>query len=426
MRPSLLALSLLAALGLGLRVTAGPGDLRRGDESATPQNPVAALQARIRAGQVTLAHEEDAGYLASVLRHLKVPVSSQGFVFSRTSLQRSRISPKTPRALYFNDEVTVGYCLRGDALEIAAADPNLGTVFYTVDQDPARKGAIVRQGETCLMCHGSTANQGLPGHLIRSVFPDRVGDPVLARGMKRVDHTTPFTERWGGWYVTGTSGQQQHLGNKCFDRSGEPKEDEGVNVTDLKPYFTVGNYLSPHSDLVALLVLEHQCECHNRLARANLFTRAALAEQAELNRVTGKPLDEKRPDIARRIHGACEPLVECLLYSDEAPLREPVTGTSDFAKEFTARGPFDSQRRSLREFDLKSRIFRYPLSYLIYTGVFDGLPVEAKERVYLRLWEVLTGKDRSKPFAHLSAGDRQAVLQILRATKKGLPAYWTR
>lgn len=393
-------------------------------EKSKPDDAVSALIEKIKTGKATLKHDDDHGYLRSTLEQLDVPLSSQVFVFSRTSLQRSRISPKTPRAIYFNDEVSVGFCLWGDVVEVAAADPKLGTNFYTVDQNPANGGAITRETERCLLCHGSSTNQGMPGHLVRSVFPDRTGEPIYSRGTKRVDHSTPFTDRWGGWYVTGTSGDQTHLGNKLFAGQNDYEETEGVNVTDLKTLFTVSNYLTPHSDLVALMVLEHQGETHNRLARANLLTRMALAEQASLNKAFGEPLDQEMEGITRRIHSACEPLVEYLLFSEEAELNGAIAGTSTFAKEFTARGPFDSKGRTLREFDLKKRLFKYPMSYLIYTRAFDGLPKKAKERVYLRLWEVLTCKDRSKPFSHLSPGDCQAVLEILRETKEDLPDYW--
>lgn len=392
--------------------------------TATPGDAVTSLIGKLRAGQTALEHDDDHGYLRSILTQLDVPVSSQVLVFSRTSLQRSRISPKTPRAIYFNDEVAVGFCLRGDVLEISAADPHVGTTFYTVDQDPARGGSITRQTETCLQCHGASATQGLPGHLLRSVFPDATGEPLFSRGTKRVDHTTPFADRWGGWYVTGRSGQQTHQGNKVFGRQADPEASVGTNVVDLAPYFTVANYLSPHSDLVALMVLEHQTEGHNRLVRANLLTRLALHEQTELNKALGRPEDEAMDSITRRIDVACEPLVKYLVFCEEARLECGLEGSGAFAAEFAARGPFDARGRSLREFDLQTRLFRYPLSYLVYTRAFDGLPTAAKQRVYQRLWEVLTGRDQSPPFAHLSADGRQVALEILRDTKLGLPAYW--
>lgn len=395
--------------------------------TADADNVVTKLQAGLTAKATALKPDGEFGYLRGVLRALAVPESSQVLVFSKTSLQRSRIGPKTPRAIYFNDDVTVGYCRGGDVVEVAAADPNLGTVFYTLDQDPAAPPRFTRQTESCLICHGSSRNQGFPGHLARSVAADRRGELVLSRGSRSVDHSTPFGDRWGGWYVTGTSGKQTHQGNQVVggwpwaDAGNQPP---GENVTDLKPYFTAANYPTPHSDLVALMVLEHQGEAQNRLTRANFLTRQALHEQAELNTAFGDPPGTRRESITQRVHWACEPVVQYLLFCDEAKLTGPVAGTSAFAREFAARGPFDAKKRSLREFDLKTRMFRYPLSYVIYSRQFDGLPAEAKERVYLRLWEVLTGKDRSKEFEHLSADDRRAVLDILRETKPGLPAYW--
>lgn len=395
--------------------------------TADADNAVTRLQAGLAAKTAALRPDGEFGYLKAVLRALAVPESSQVLVFSKTSLQRSRIGPKTPRAIYFNDDVTVGYCRGGDVVEVAAADPHLGTVFYTLDQDPAAPPRFARQTESCLICHGSSRNQGFPGHLVRSVAADRRGELVLSRGSKSVDHSTPFGDRWGGWYVTGTSGKQTHLGNQVV--GGWPWADEGdpppgENVTDLKPYFTAASYPTPHSDLVALMVLEHQGEAQNRLTRANFLTRQALHEQAELNKAFGDPPGTRSEGITKRVHWACEPVVQYLLFCDEAKLTEPVAGTSGFAREFAARGPFDATGRSLREFDLKTRMFRYPLSYVIYSRQFDGLPAEAKDRIYRRLWEVLSGKDRSKEFEHLSADDRRAVLDILRETKPGLPAYW--
>jgi hypothetical protein len=77
----------------------------------------------------------------------------------------------------------------------------------------------------------------------------------------------------------------------------------------------------------------------------------------------------------------------------------------------------DGQGRSLRDFDLETRVFRYPLSYLVYSAAFDALPQGAREMVYERFAAVLRGEDRSEPFARLSDGDRAAILAILAATK---------
>jgi hypothetical protein len=392
-----------------------------------PNNAVSRLEERLAAGKTKLAYEEGRGYLQGVLRELKVPVSSQVLVFSKTSLQRNRIGPRTPRAIYFNDDVYVGYCRQGEVMELSATDDRLGTVFYVLDQTVKDRPVLKRQTESCLLCHGSSANQGYPGHLVRSVYTDHAGLPVLTAGGYRTDQTSPLQERWGGWYVTGRHGKQMHMGNWIVHGRGRPDLTEnlaGQNVTSLKDRIDVDSYLSPHSDLVALMVLEHQSEMHNRITRAGMQTRQALHFEQTLNRELGNSRNERWPSTTSRIKSAGEPLVQYLLFSGEAALTEPVEGTSEFAREFAAVGPRDRKGRSLRDLDLKRRLLRYPCSYLIYSSAFDALPGEVKEYVWQRLWDILNGRDPSREYAHLSAEDRTAILEILRDTKKDLPASW--
>jgi len=394
--------------------------------SATPENVVTRLQKQIDAGQVKLPFADDFGYLPAVLKELNVPVSSQTLVFSKTSLQRDRITPRTPRALYFNDDVYVGFCRLGEVMEVSVADPELGAVFYTVTQEPAEKPKFQRHTENCLACHLSK-HQGIPANVVRSVYPDRQGNPILSGGSFRTDHASPLKERWGGWYVTGTHGKQTHLGNLVLSRRTVPDDltnEDGQNVTDLKGRIDTGMYLSPHSDLVALMVMEHQTEMHNRITAANYQTRLAHRDADVINELDHAPRGRLTESAARRVDGAAEQLVKYLLFADEVKLTDPLKGTSGFAEEFAGRGPFDKKGRSLREFDLKTRLFKYPCSYLIYSPAFDGLPASVKERVYRRLWDVLTGKEAGKDYAHLSAADRQAIKEILLDTKPGLPDYW--
>jgi hypothetical protein len=396
--------------------------------NAPADNSISRLQQRLDKGGTTFSHDEQFGYLRSLLRELHVPESSQMLVFSKTSFQRDRITPRTPRALYFNDDTYVGFCQHGAVLEISAADPQLGAVFYSLDQEPVEKPRFVRQGDSCLICHGSSQNQGFPGHLLRSVYVEGNGLPLLASATYRIDQTSPLEHRWGGWYVTGTTGQQKHLGNLIVpDRSQQPERIDntaGINVTDLSSRVQTSPYLTGSSDVVALMVLEHQTEMHNRITRANLLTRMALHEEATLNKELGQPPGTPWDSIARRIKNAGEPLVKYLLFSGEAVLTDRVQGPSGFTEEFVRRGPRDNRGRSLRDFDLGHRLFRYPCSYLIYSAAFDGLPGRVKEYVLQRLWEVLTGKDTSADFAHLSAADRQAIREILLSTKPNLPDYW--
>lgn len=395
--------------------------------AATPRNPVAALQQRLEKGTAKLEYEPGRGYLRSVLRALDIPESSQVLVFSKTSLQRERISPRTPRAIYFNDEILVGFCNRGRVMEISAADEAIGTAFYTIDQVPATRPTVDRQTESCLLCHSSSANQGFPGHLVRSLYVDGQGNPQLASGSFRTDHTSPLAERWGGWYVTGTSGRQVHLGNMICEGSRRPEagdNTDGVNVVDLKDRFKTSIYPTPHSDIVALMVLEHQAGMLNRLARANLETRMALHYRREMNKALGQPPDEPSESARSRIHGVGDAVVEYLLFAGEARLTDRIAGTSTFAADFAARGPRDSKGRSLRDLDLETRLFRYPCSYLIYSRAFDSLTAEVKDYIYQRLWDILNGRAAGKDGPRVSPEDGRAIVEILRETKRGLPDYW--
>lgn len=393
----------------------------------TPDNPVARLDRLLAAGERKLSWHKEVGYLQAVLRELKVPVSSQALVFSRTSLQLRVISPATPRAIYFSDDVYIGYCQNGDVLEISATDAKLGTVFYTMEQRSDLEPRFARQTDNCLMCHETPRTHGVPGHLVRSLYTDARGFPLLNAGTHRVDQSLPLAKRFGGWYVTGTHGKQTHLGNLIVTgrEVKEPVDNtSGHNLTDLGKRFDRTAYLSPHSDMVAQLVLAHQTDAHNLLTRASFTAREALQQEQQLNREMKLPADHRWDSTMVRIRGAGDDLLKYLLFCDEAALSGKIEGTSSFAADFAKLGPRDKRGRSLRDFDLEKRLFAYPCSYLIYSESFDALPDKMREYVLERLWKVLTGRNTSKEFAHLSSADRKAIREILVATKKNLPPYW--
>ncbi len=363
---------------------------------------VSVVQKRLDQGEAHLAFREKWGYLESVLTELHIPLSSQTLVFSKTSLQVDRISPDRPRALYFGDDVYVGM-VRGGLLELTAIDPQRGAVFYVLDQKKTVRPRLVRKDEDCLKCHFTANTLQIPGFLTRSVFPSGSGEPILEAGSYLTDHRSPLSQRWGGWYVTGTHGTDRHLGNGIA-KGGKYEIDtgRGANVTDLKGRVNTAPYPTPHSDLVALMVLNHQVRMHNLITR--------MGYEARLN----------RPELPATIEAA----LRYLLFADEAKLRGPAQGTSSFRAEFEALGPNDSKGRSLRQFDLEHRMFRYQCSFLIYSESFDARPAAAKDPLYRRLWEVLSGKDQSPAFSALSAPDRRAVLEILVETKGSLPDYF--
>lgn len=437
-RPDRLArrLGLAAALGFAalIALSAAPAraDLPIEGEpilylTAPVHDPVARLQEQLDKGETKLAYDQKQGYLKAVLEQLKVPVSSQMLVFSKTSFQRTKISPHAPRAIYFNDNVYIGYVQDGDVLEASAVDPQQGAVFYLLDQRESDKPVFLRQTHDCLQCHASSKTQDVPGHLVRSVYPDDTGIPVFNAGTFTTDHTSPLSERWGGWYVTGKHGSQRHMGNVLVSDKDHPEQLDtaaGANVAQLSGRLDTAPYLAPHSDIVALMVLEHQTQMHNFITAANYQTRLAIHHEKAINEALGRPADALSSHTLQRLKRPAEALVKYMLFVGETKLTDPVEGTSPFTLDFAARGPRDRKGRSLRDFDLHHRLFKYPCSYLIYSEAFDALPARIKEQVYRRLWEVLTGKDTSADFAHLSAEDRQAILEILRETKEGLPDYW--
>jgi hypothetical protein len=397
-----------------------------GYRHAESQDPVARLQKRINSGEVKLDYSEKNGYLESVLKALNVPASSQGLVFSKTSFQLHRIMPSSPRAIYFNDELYVGWVRGGDVLELAAVDPRLGGVFYMLDQEKTARPRFQRNDE-CLQCHVSNSTRNVPGFVVRSVYPDARGYPIAPLGGFITNHISPIKDRWGGWYVSGSHGGERHLGNMRFEEKGteyNPAQLGSQNLDNLEPRFNTASYLTPHSDIVALMVLEHQTQAHNLIAKLGYETRLALHNQQVMNEALQQSNDEMSDSTRRRIRHAAEDLVRYLLFAGEATWQAPISGPGSFAREFAAQGPRDKRGRSLRDLDLKNKLFRYPCSYLIYSEAFDELPKPALDELYRQLWLALTGETKDKELAAIPAADRQAVLEILRQTKPNLPAYF--
>jgi hypothetical protein len=374
---------------------------------------VSKLASQLAAGTVTLGFEPllGTGYLRGILDTLGVPIESQILVFTKTGVQGRVTGPANPRALYFSDSVVVGYIRDAPFLELAVQDARQGVIFYTLPQTPTAPASLTRRNQ-CLSCHQSFASLDVPGMLVRSHFTSTQGQALRQLGSFTVDHRTPFADRWGGWYVTGTHGEMRHLGNSVVTDVDKPESavtPATLNVKSLEGRFDRTGYLSSHSDIVALMVFEHQMHAVNLITRVGWETRVAHAAN-RLDLTTG-PLAE-----------AVNELADYLLFVDEAPLTSPIQGTTGFAASFSAKGPWDRKDRSLRQFDLRTRLFRYPCSYMVYTDAFDALPTEARSAVYQRMWRVLSG-DGGVSY-RVSAPNRRAIIEILRETKRGLPDYF--
>lgn len=353
---------------------------------------VDALNRKLLDKSATLAFDEQSGYLESVLELLQIPVESQVLVYTQTSQQAQHISMTNPRAIYFNDHVSVGFIRGSGMLEIVAQDPVLGSVFYVVHQEPAATPSFGRESQ-CLRCHLSWDTLGVPGQTILSTFPRRDANDY-ANGFT-VDHYRPIADRWGGWYVTGKRVPAKHAGNLPLFAPKRVETPPPARVS-LDGQFDLTGYPTPYSDIVALMVMEHQAHLFNLLTRATW---------------------ESRVGVESRVAEAVDALVDYLLFVDEAPITGgPIVGSSGFAEKFTAAGPRDDKGRSLRELDLNTRLQKYPLSYMIYSPPFKALPAPVKDLVMGRIHRVLAGEITDKKFSHLTAPLRQAITEILEAT----------
>ena len=248
--------------------------------------------------------------------------------------------------------------------------------------------------------------------LARSVMPSPDGTSNPQLGNYVINHDSPFEERWGGRYVTGRHGNVRHLGNDvvtdmCDENS--IRDNQVLTLESIRGRDDDGPVLTSSSHIVSLMVFEHQMHMTNLLVRYGWEVRYALAS-------SGPP----ETDLTEALHE----VVDYMLFVDDAELPPPVTGSSGFRENFESRGPADGDGRSLRDLDLEHRLMRYPLSYMIYSDAFDNLPIEARSAIWVRIWQVLSGGSEDPRYEGVSPEDRQAIVEILRDTKPGLPEYF--
>jgi hypothetical protein len=381
--------------------------------TAPLDNPVIGVNQKLKDGTIRLTFDGRGGYLQSALQALDIPVESQMLVFSATSLQARLISPGNPRALFFNDRVALGYVRNGHVLEVAAQDATEGIVFYTLDQKTADAPQFQRV-TTCLGCHLNADTLGVPGLLMFSTTPASESRPFKSAAM---DQRMPLKDRWGGWFVTGSSGRAGHNGNAVPALDGRP----GRELASADGLFDPEGFRATTSDIAALMVFSHHTYMINLITRAGW---EALAADPRLHPpFVAAPGEDAR--IAQVMGGVANEVVDYMLFIDEAKLSDRVRGGSGFAERFSAAGPKDKKGRSLHELDLERRLMKYPCSYLIYSSAFDRLPPGAKDPIYRRMWEILSGSERDARYrAALSLADRRAIVEILRETKPELPSYF--
>src|SRR5690606_5725641 len=251
-------------------------------------------------------------------------------------------------------------------------------------QGEAPQDGAERELGRCLRCHDSygLSGGGVPRFLLSSNLAGPDG-AIVSHELSEITSTaTPLARRWGGFFVSGTHGEQKHMGNVVIHDTAMLRNldlSRTGNRTDLSEFTDLAPYPVPSSDIVALLVLEHQVEVQNLITRVNFDLRTLLDREGG------------GPGTQAQVEAAVEPLLEALFMAHEAPFQGPIAGTSDFAANCQALGPRDAEGRSLRELELDTRTFRHPLSYLVYSEAFLALPEPARQTLYRRMDEVLRG-----------------------------------
>ena len=347
---------------------------------------IAALMHAIADGKTTLEPDAKTGYLAPLLRALGIPTQTQVLVFSKTGVQAAFTGPQNPRALYFDESVVVGYIPGAPIVEIAAHDAQQGTQFYTVDQGAPKPR--IRRLTSCLSCHVSASTLEVPGFIARSHMVDEDGNILSVSGTHDVDHRTGHPDRWGGYYVTSEAlvpyNQRAHAGNITFSPGGVTSNQVFVNW-EAAPAETL-RYPTATSDIVSLLVFDHQMHAANLITRLDWESR-----------------------IGSDVTPFVNELAEYLLFVGEAPPQVALLPQRGYAEWFERRFPTDRRGRSLGQFDLTGRLMRYRCSYMVYSETFDALPSVVKHAVYGRMRDVI-----AKSF---SATEAAEVLGILADTK---------
>lgn len=426
---SIIAVAALIPVALPLFATPNTSASKPSDERAldvigyftkTPNNKVERLDAALKAGKSPLTYDARFGYLPSLLRTLGINISTQSMVFSKTSLQIAHISPSNPRALYFSDDIYIGYIPGSDIVEVSVADPALGAVFYTFKNRGNGAPALTRHTYECLQCHDGALTQGVPGHTVRSVHPYPDGQVDFSSGTHIVSDATPHSERFGGWWVTGKHLALNHEGNAFVRGSGGMDNPLRANRTPEKlpaGIIDLKDYIGGTSDVVAQLILQHQTVVHNRITAVTYGTTLALADDASIGESLGNKPGELLGSTLSRIRSSCDALLDAMFFVDEAPFPAPIDGDKRTMIDFVKQGPRDSNQQTLRQLDLRTRLFRYRLSFLVHSSGFKQMPPQARSYCWIRMKAALANPD-DRLTAKMDVTERRTIYDILMGTER--------
>ncbi len=376
-----------------------------------PKDRLVRLHEAIAAGKAELDTSSDRAFLVSILKALEIPESSQILVFSATSLQSEIINPRNPRALYFNDDTYLGW-VPGGRVEVAAIDPEMGAMFYVYERFTPGRVPVPERSTRCFACHAGSATQYVPGLIAESVLVSMAGSSLETFRRDEQGHQIPLENRFGGWLLTGNHNLSKHEGNVAG-------QSEAGRVTrfDASPgrFSDLGLHLRSTSDILPHLLHEHQLGFENRLFQTSYLLRQRLHEgKGRLSPEAAKEIDARAADLARYI-----------LFANEAPLpARGIEGDPDFIRDFQANKITTAGGLSLKDFDLRTRLFKHRASYMLYTDSWKEAPREIKDRVYYQMGLGLRETDVAKEFARIPVSERLVIRAILKETVPGLPAWW--
>ena len=297
----------------------------------------------------------------------------------------------------------MGYIPQGQ-IEIVSIDPDVGGIFYIFDIPRNGNRIQVERSDRCMNCHTRKLTGSVPGIVIKSVAPGPTGGSLATFRKTDTGHAVPFEERFGGWHVTGEHEIAEHWGNAMGRLNGD---DLSKTPLPFGSQFEIDNYPVKTSDILAHLIFEHQAGFVNRVVEAAYRVRSILAEGKGTVPSNRSAEWEEQQDI----------LVRYLLFADEVPLPGGgIVGDAKLVEEFSKKRVEAKNGLSLRDLDLKTRIFKHRCSYMIHTPLFQELPNEFKTSIYRKIGQALSTKKPNPDYSYIPSAEKRAILQILRDT----------
>ena len=372
--------------------------------TSNPDDSFSELIPLFQLGKLTLPFNSDEKEMVrQLLQKLNIPISSQTLVFSNTSLQLSKIGPNSPRAIYFSDDLYLGYVPNGQ-IEVIGIDPQRGAIPYifSLPKEKGQQFPPISRSRKCMRCHASEKTDFIPGLLLGSVIPMHGGGTLDVLNHGKPSHNTPYSSRFGGWYLNSPKLPFSNWANAI----GKIVNHEKIEKTQLHNQNWAKKYPTGNSDPISIMVLEHQ------IGFTNLCIKLQYLSRQELNRNSNLS-DEF-------INQSADKLLEYCLFKNEPKLPNAMKkGESEFAKVFETVGQNKSATESLRELQLKERLFKHRCSYMINSKLFGAIHTLIRKKFFSKLALILSNHNqKNQSYKYLTKVECEALDRILSLTNE--------